>query len=90
MGAILKFLIFLFGIFFLLTIIIGAKTMQKIVQFLLNGSNAFQKKQSRSQKTQEPHTQEDRIIDYQKKSFESSKIEDVEFEEVKDAKNSGK
>lgn len=86
MGVILKFLIFLFAIFFLLTIIIGAKTMQKIVRFLFGGFNAFPNNQSHDTKPSDPHTQEERIIDYQKKSFESSKIEDVEFEEVKEEK----
>ncbi|MPM33951.1 hypothetical protein SDC9_80532 [bioreactor metagenome] len=31
----------------------------------------------------EPETQEDRILDYQKKSFETTDAIDVEFEEIK-------
>ncbi|MDD3788153.1 MAG: hypothetical protein PHO94_05610 [Petrimonas sp.] len=36
---------------------------------------------------QEPETQEERILDYQKKSFESADAEDVDFEEIKDTKS---
>ncbi|MEA4904664.1 MAG: hypothetical protein VB090_07470 [Petrimonas sp.] len=32
----------------------------------------------------EPETQEDRILDYQKKSFETTDAIDVEFEEIKE------
>lgn len=34
----------------------------------------------------EPETQEDRIINYQKKNFEKSEAEDVEFVEIKEPK----
>lgn len=35
------------------------------------------------QQKNEPETQEDRILDYQKKSFETTDAVDVEFEEIK-------
>lgn len=35
------------------------------------------------QKQKTPETQEDRILEYQKKSFEKTDAEDVEFEEIK-------
>ena len=35
------------------------------------------------QQKNEPETQEDRILDYQKKSFETTDVIDVEFEEIK-------
>ena len=35
------------------------------------------------QQPKEPETQEDRILDYQKKSFEKTDAVDVEFEEIK-------
>ncbi|MDO5665308.1 MAG: hypothetical protein Q4G63_08645 [Bacteroidia bacterium] len=35
------------------------------------------------QQPKEPETQEDRILDYQKKSFEKTDAIDVEFEEIK-------
>ena len=45
------------------------------------------KSQQRSQQqTQEPANQNDRIISYKKKEFETSAAEDVEFEEIKEEK----
>ncbi len=35
------------------------------------------------QQQHEPETQEERILDYQKKSFETTDAVDVEFEEIK-------
>lgn len=40
--------------------------------------------QSRTQQGKTPETQEERILEYQKKNFESSDAVDVEFEEIKD------
>lgn len=34
-------------------------------------------------KPKTPENQEDRILEYQKKSFEETDVEDVEFEEIK-------
>lgn len=34
-------------------------------------------------KPKTPENQEDRILEYQKKSFEKTDVEDVEFEEIK-------
>ncbi len=34
----------------------------------------------------QPESQEDRIIEYQKKSFESTEVEDADFIEIKDRK----
>lgn len=36
------------------------------------------------QQQKEPETQEDRILDYQRKSFEKTDAVDVEFEEIKE------
>lgn len=38
---------------------------------------------NRQSQQKEPESQEERILDYQKKSFESSDAVDVDFEEVK-------
>ncbi|MDO5522880.1 MAG: hypothetical protein Q4G48_02415 [Bacteroidia bacterium] len=40
-------------------------------------------RQSRPQQEKTPETQEDRILDYQRKSFEKTDAVDVEFEEIK-------
>lgn len=37
-----------------------------------------------SQQQKEPETQEERILDYQRKSFEKTDAVDVEFEEIKE------
>lgn len=39
--------------------------------------------QQREQAQKEPETQEERILDYQRKSFEATDAHDVEFEEIK-------
>lgn len=38
--------------------------------------------QQQEQTTKEPQTQEERILDYQRKTFESTDAQDVEFEEI--------
>jgi hypothetical protein len=47
-------------------------------------SNNYQ----RPPQPKQPETQHERIIEYQKKNFESSDIEDADFEEIKDVGNS--
>ena len=81
MGAILKFIIFLFGIFFVLSLLVGASTMHKIIRLIFRGRA---KPQNNQQTNEKPVTQNDRIITYKKKEFETSAAEDVDFEEVKD------
>lgn len=46
-------------------------------------ASAFQNEQKANAETKEPETQEERILDYQRKSFESADVDDVDFEEVK-------
>ena len=84
MGAILKFIIFVFGILFVLSLFLGASTVQLILRLIFGIRRPKNKKQ---QPTQEPITQNDRIITYKKKEFETSAAEDVEFEEVKEDDN---
>ncbi|MDR1516688.1 MAG: DUF4834 family protein [Dysgonamonadaceae bacterium] len=80
-----KVLFFLFFGFLLLSLLLGIRNVVRIFRaffgFGTSPKNAYQSK--RQTQTQEPETQEDRIISYQKKSFESSPAEDVDFEEVK-------
>lgn len=81
MGAILKFIIFIFGIFFVLSLLVGASTMHKIIRLIFRGRS---KPQNNPQSNEKPVTQNDRIITYKKKEFETSAAEDVDFEEIKD------
>lgn len=81
MGAILKFIIFIFGALFVLSLILGASTIQIILRLIFGR----RKPKNRNQRpTQEPISQNDRIITYKKKEFETSAAEDVEFEEIKE------
>ncbi len=82
MGAIFKFIIFIFGIFFVFTLLLGASTVHKIIRLIFLGRTKSQKQSQ--QPNEKPITQNDRIITYKKKEFETSAAEDVDFEEIKD------
>jgi len=81
MGAIFKFIIYGFGIFFLLSMLFGVSTMRTIIRLIFRGRRKPHNKGYSA--NQEPITQNDRIITYKKKEFETSIVEDVDFEEVK-------
>lgn len=79
MGVFFRFIVFFLVFYFLI----------KFVLNLLRGEGrTSENKASRhTRQQQRPHkiqSQEDRIISYQKKKFESSNIEDVEYEEIKE------
>lgn len=82
MGPILRFIIFVSGIFFLLSLLLGVSTMHKIIRLIFRGRRRPQDQNKQS--NEKPVTQNDRIITYKKKEFETSAAEDVDFEEVKD------
>lgn len=82
MGPILKFIVFASGIFFLLTLLLGASTMKFILRLIFGGRKRTQNRNHQSK--QEPASQSERIITYKKKEFETSAAEDVEFEEIKE------
>lgn len=48
--------------------------------FNQRGESSFNSSQQQENK---PETQEDRILDYQRKRFESTDVEDADFEEIK-------
>ena len=81
MGAIFKFILIISGIYFLLSILLGASVMRNIIRIIFLGRRKPQKNDHNSK--QEPITQNDRIITYKKKEFETSVAEDVDFEEIK-------
>jgi hypothetical protein len=47
-------------------------------------NSSYQQQYQRRSPPKQPETQEARIMDYQKKSFEATQIEDVDFEEIKE------
>lgn len=77
MGFLIKFLLGFMVVYFLL---------KSFAVFLMGkrGRQSSNYHQQRAQQARQPETQQDRIIEYQKKNFESSEIEDADFVEVKE------
>ncbi len=79
MGFLVKFILLFMAIYFLL----------KAVSRWLMNARGFNRRTSSwpygqaREAQKEPETQEERILDYQRKSFESADAVDVEFEEIK-------
>ncbi len=76
-----KFIIYAIGIFIFLSLIFGVSTIHLILRFIFRGRKKKQRKDEQNEN--KPITQNDRIITYKKKEFETSTAEDVEFEEIK-------
>ena len=76
-----RFIIFIIGMFLILSLLFGARTVYQIIRFVFGGRK---RQNRRTQHTEKPASQNDRIITYKKKEFEKSDAEDVEFEEIKD------
>jgi hypothetical protein len=77
MGFLIKFFLFFIAAYLL---------MKGFVAFLMgkrSGHPTAADRHSSSRQPRQPETQEDRIIEYQKKTFEKSEAEDVEFVEIK-------
>ena len=57
-----------------------------LFRFLNTGRFNSQQGRTKQRPTQpkQPESQEERIIDYQKKSFESTEVEDADYIEIKD------
>ncbi|SCD19418.1 hypothetical protein PSM36_0588 [Proteiniphilum saccharofermentans] len=62
--------------------------LKAVAAFLMGkrGRQTSNFRQQRAQQDKQPENQQDRIIEYQKKKFESSEIEDADFVEVKDSR----
>lgn len=81
MGFLIKFLLFFIAIYLLL---------KGLVAFLTVGKKSKRSKTYRQNQKARPRpaeTQEDRIIEFQKKKFESSEVEDAQFLEIKKPEN---
>ena len=77
MGFLIKFFLGFVVIYFL---------MKSFASFLM-GKRGRQNQNQQRQRTyqrKQPEKQQDRIIEYQRKKFESSEIEDADFVEEKD------
>lgn len=76
MGFLIKFLLGFMVVYFL---------VRSFAAFLMGkrGRQASNYQRQRTQQAKQPESQQDRIIEYQKKNFESSEIEDADFVEVK-------
>ncbi|MGI6573753.1 MAG: hypothetical protein ACOX19_10215 [Fermentimonas sp.] len=83
MGFIIKFFLF-FLVFYLILRSIGRLLLG--IRYKQNNSRYGTPRggQPRRESPKQPETQEDRIIGYQKKNFESTEVEDAEFVEIKE------
>ncbi|MEA5129948.1 MAG: hypothetical protein VB074_17370 [Proteiniphilum sp.] len=83
MGFLIKFFLGFMVVYFLLkaftAFLLGKRGRQ--------ASNFRQRQPQQPQQPKQPENQQDRIIEYQKKKFESSEIEDADFVEVKNSKH---
>jgi hypothetical protein len=83
MGFIIKFLLFFFVTYFILRwigrLLFGIRYKQNSSRYGTHRGG-----QPRRDPPKQPETQEDRIIGYQKKTFESTEVEDAEFVEIKE------
>ena len=82
MCFLIRFLLLFFVIYLLLKGLANLLTFGS--RYRKRNEYQQQQQQYNSQKNKQPETQEDRIIEYQKKKFESSEIEDADFVEIKD------
>ncbi len=77
MGFLIKFLLFFVAAYLLLKGFVAFLTGKRAGQ-------ASNQRQASPNQSRQPETQEERIIEYQKKTFEKSEAEDVEFIEIKE------
>lgn len=82
-----KVIFTIIGLFLLLILLLGMRTVGRILGFFFGKRtpSSFYNN-THKKEPQEPETQEERIISYQKKEFETTKAEDVDFVEIKDDK----
>ncbi len=77
-----SFFIFILVVFVIFPLLFGIGTVYKVIRFIFGGGR---KRANRSkQNNEKPVSQDERIINYKKKEFETSSAEDVEFIEIKD------
>ena len=85
MGYIFKFILFVIVFSWIIRalrrIIFGMFYKRKFNQYNNQYNNQHNRQQQEKKKA--PETQEDRILDFQRKKFESTDIVDADYEEVK-------
>ncbi|HHU25005.1 MAG TPA: hypothetical protein GXZ56_00035 [Bacteroidales bacterium] len=83
MGVIIKFFLFFLVTYLILRsigrLLFGIRYKQNTRRY-----GTPRDKQPRREPPKQPETQQDRIIGYQKKNFESTEVEDAEFVEIKE------
>jgi site-specific DNA-adenine methylase len=77
---------FKFLFLLILTFMVLRGVFAFLFRFLNTGRFNSQQGRTKQRPTQpkQPESQEERIIDYQKKSFESTEVEDADYIEIKD------
>lgn len=85
MGYIFKFILFVIVFSWILKaarrLLFGIFYKRKFNQY--NNQYNNQQQQQPQQDKKSPETQEERILDFQRKKFESTDIEDADYEEVR-------
>jgi len=81
MGFLFKFFLFFVLIYLILKGIVNLLLGKRGKQNKTRGSRNYN---TRRQPPKQPETQKDRIIDYQRKKFEASDVEDADFVEIKE------
>ncbi len=78
-----KFILLTLIFFIIMIFLSGARSLARVFRFFF-GKNDYKGDNKAPEKQKMPETQAERIMSYQKKKFEVSEAEDVEFEEIKD------
>ena len=84
MGLIIRFILFVVVFSWIIRalrrLIFGMFYKRKFNQY----NEQYNNQQSRAQQEKKtPETQEDRILDFQRKKFETTEVEDAEYEEIR-------
>ncbi len=82
MGYIIRFILFVIVFSWILKVV-RRLFFRFFYRRHFNQQNRNPYNQSPKEERRAPETQEDRILDFQRKKFESTDIEDAEYEEVK-------
>ena len=80
MGFIIRFILFVVVFSWII------RALRRLIfgMFYKRKFNQYNNQQSRAQQEKKtPETQQDRILDFQRKKFETTEVEDAEYEEIR-------
>lgn len=80
--GLLKFILYVVVIYFLLRAI-----SRLLANLGRKRTGQYSQQQREQQPRKGPETQEERILDYQKRNFENTDVHDVDFVEIKDSES---